>query len=404
MSFPAVPDIPSHIPAELVRKFDFLSDPAVLADPWAAIDRLRDDAPVVWSSELGGYWVISGADEVREAAQNGEVFSSYPVTVPPVTDKWPRPLNPEELDGDEHTRYRRLLTPLFSPRAIRPLADSVRERATELIRAFAEEPGVEFVSQLAKPLPSWVFLGIFGAPREQADVFTGWVADLLHSTDPDVNAAAGQQLVGYLMETIAKRQAEPADDMISALTTMDVEGRPLTSEELLDIAFLLFIAGMDTITNQLGVITLYLATRPELQETMRSDPGTIDEVLEELLRVNPIVAPGRTVTRDYVLGGARLKQGDTVMLANMGAGRDPKAFADPLEARLGRDASWTSAFGLGPHRCLGMHLARQELRIVLELMATLAPPYRLAPGASWQWTTAGSVWGLDRLELEFARS
>jgi len=235
-------------------------------------------------------------------------------------------------------------------------------------------------------------------------VFTGWVADLLHSTDPDVNAAAGQQLVGYLMETIAKRQAEPADDMISALTQMEVDGRPLNDEELLDICFLLFIAGMDTITNQLGVITAHLAARPELQRTLRADQGKIDEVLEELLRVNPIVAPGRHVTRDFVLGGAPLKAGDTVMLANMGAGRDPKAFDDPLEAKVGREASWTSAFGLGPHRCLGMHLARQELRIVLELMATLAPEYRLAPGAHWNYVTAGNVWGLDRLDLEFAGS
>jgi hypothetical protein len=403
MAFSSGPDVPSHVPQELIRTFDHINDPAVLADPWAAIDRLRDDAPVVWSPEIGGYWIVSGADEVREVSQNGEVFSSYPVTIPPATGAWPRPLNPEELDGDEHTRYRRLLTPLFSPRAIRPLADSVRERATDLIKAFAEDPGVEFVGQLAKPLPSWVFLGIFGAPREQADVFTGWVRDLLHSTDPDVNAAAGQQLVGYLMETIAKRQAEPANDMISALTKLDVEGRPLTSEELLDIAFLLFIAGMDTITNQLGVITLHLAAHPELQESLRADPGIVDTALEELLRLNPIVSPGRTVTRDFVLNGVQLKQGETVMIANMGAARDPNVFPTPLKVKFDRNVSWTSAFGLGPHRCLGMHLARQELRIVLELMATLAPPYRLAPGASWQWTTAGNVWGLDRLELEFVR-
>jgi cytochrome P450 len=402
MSSATSPDVPSQAPAELTRNFDYLYDPAVLADPWAAMDRLRDDAPVMWSPELGGYWIVSGADEVREVSRNWEVFSSNPVTIPPA-QKWPRPLNPEELDGDEHDRYRRLLTPLFSPRAIRPLAESVRDRATRLITAFAGDPGCEFVDQLARPLPSSVFLGIFGAPVEQADVFTAWVRDLLHSTDENVNAAAGQTIVGYLMETIAKRQAEPAGDMISALTQMEVDGRRLTAEELLDMTFLLFIAGMDTITNQLGAITLQLATHPEQQQALRDNPGLIDDALEELLRLNPIVTPGRRVTRDYVMNGIEFKKGQMVMIANMGAARDPKAFPDPLEVKFDRDVSWTTAFGLGPHRCLGMHLARQELRIVLELMATLAPPYRLAPGATWNWITAGGVWGLDRLDLEFIR-
>jgi cytochrome P450 len=402
MSSATSPDVPSQAPAELTRNFDYLYDPAVLADPWDAMDRLRDDAPVVWSPELGGYWIVSGADEVREVSRNWEVFSSNPVTIPPA-QKWPRPLNPEELDGDEHDRYRRLLTPLFSPRAIRPLAESVRDRATRLITAFAGDPGCEFVDQLARPLPSSVFLGIFGAPVEQADVFTAWVRDLLHSTDENVNAAAGQTIVGYLMETIAKRQAEPADDMISALTQMEVDGRRLTAEELLDMTFLLFIAGMDTITNQLGVITLQLATHPEQQQALRDNPGLIDDALEELLRLNPIVTPGRRVTRDYVMNGIEFKKGQMVMIANMGAARDPKAFPDPLEVKFDRDVSWTTAFGLGSHRCVGMHLARQELRIVLELMATLAPPYRLAPGATWNWITADGVWGFDRLDLEFIR-
>jgi cytochrome P450 len=169
------------------------------------------------------------------------------------------------------------------------------------------------------------------------------------------------------------------------------------------MTFLLFIAGMDTITNQLGAITLQLATHPEQQQALRDNPGLIDDALEELLRLNPIVTPGRRVTRDYVMNGIEFKKGQMVMIANMAAARDPKAFPDPLEVKFDRDVSWTTAFGLGPHRCLGMHLARQELRIVLELMATLAPPYRLAPGATWNWITAGGVWGLDRLDLEFIR-
>lgn len=403
MAFMTRPDTPSHVPAELIRHFDVVNDSEVLADPWAAIDRLREEGPILWSPELGGYWIISGAKEVREAFQNGEVFSSYPTGVPPMKGFWPRKLNPQELDGDEHLRYRRLLSPFFGPRAIRPLAASVRERATELIMDFAHADGCEFVSQLARPLPSWVFLDLFGVPVERAETFTTWTADLLHSNDYAASAAAGQQVVEYLTGVIGERRREPAGDLISSLTQAQVDGRPLTGEELLDMAFLLFIAGLDTVTNQLGVVVHHLATHPGQQAALRSSPDSVADALEELLRLYPIVPPARTVTRDYVMNGIQLKRGDTVLLATMGASRDPRAFENPAEAQAGREQSWTTAFGMGVHNCLGMHLARQELRIVLELMIELAPPYELAPGATWHWRTAGNVWGLDRLDLRFIR-
>jgi cytochrome P450 len=358
----------------------------------------------LWSPELGGFWVISGAKEVRAVFQNADgAFSSYPTGVPPMTGFWPRKLNPQELDGDEHLRYRRLLSPFFSPKAIRPLAESVRKRATELITGFAGGDGCEFVGQLARPLPSWVFLDLFGAPVSEADTFAGWTADLLHSNDYAKSAAAGQQIVGYLIETIAERRRAPADDLISGLAGAEVDGRPLTDEELLDMMFLLFIAGADTVSAQLGVVVHHLAVYPALQERLRLEPALVPEAMDELLRLYPIVPPARTLSRDYVMNGIQLKQGDTVLLAAMGATRDPRAFPDPTEARIGREGSWTTAFGLGAHRCLGIHLARQELQVVLELMTELLPPYRLAPGATWHWQTAGSIWQLDRLDLEFVR-
>jgi cytochrome P450 len=397
----ATPAIPSHIPPELVRRLDFVADPEFLAEPWAAIDRLREGAPLVWSPELGGYWLATSADAVREILQAGEAFSSYPAGLPAV-EAWPRKLIPLELDGDEHTRYRRLLTPLFSPRAIRPLADSVRERATRLIGSFADDDGVEFQSQVSFPLPSGVFLDLFGIPAEQADTFLSWVHDLLHSGDLETTAAAGATIVGYLTETIAERMRHPAGDMISELTQMEVEGQPLTAEELLDICFVLFLAGLDTVSNQLSVIMLHLARNTEQQQALRADPSLIDAALEELLRVNTITPVARTLSRDYVLNGVQLKRGDRVLVCTMGADRDPAVYADPTQARFDREGNWNAVFGLGPHRCLGMHLARQELRIVLELMTTLVPPFRLAPGAEWKWRS-GMIWGVDRLDLEFVR-
>ena len=397
------PGVPAHVPPELIRQVDIVNDGDVLADPWAAIDRLRQDGPILWSPELGGYWLVLGADEVREAFQQGDAFSSYPTGLPPMEGFWPRKLIPQELDGNEHHRYRRLLSPFFSPGAVRPLADSVRRRTTELIATFAEADGCEFVAELARPLPSWVFLDLFGLPVERAEAFTTWTSDLLHSNDYEISAEAGRQVVAYLVELIQKRRHEPRQDLISSLTRANIDGRPLSDDEVLDAAFLLFIAGLDTVTSQLGVVFHHLATHQNLQAALRSAPDTINDTLEELLRLYPIVPPVRTLTRDYVLGGIELKRGDTVLLATSGASRDPRAFDDPAQVHVDRTSNWTTAFGLGAHRCLGMHLARQELLIVLELMITTAPQFELAEGATPRWHTAGNVWGLDRLDLRFHR-
>jgi cytochrome P450 len=241
----------------------------------------------------------------------------------------------------------------------------------------------------------------------QADAANQRITDALGTTEPEPGpgyegAVGGTAIVGYLTETIADRMRQPADDMISALTQMDVEGRPLTAEELLDIAYLLFVAGLDTVSGQLSVIMLHLARNPEQQRALRADPSLIDGGIEELVRLHTITPVTRTACRDYVLNGVQIKRGDRIYVGSSAANRDPAEFGDPVEAKFDREGNWSAAFGPGPYRCLGMHLARQELRIALELMTTLAPPFRLAPGATWRWHTGG-VWGLDRLDLEFVR-
>ena len=402
MTLPAAA-LPDHVPVELVRDVDYTSDPDVLADPYAAFDRLRDEGDILWSPRLGGYWIVLGAAQVREAFQNPDVFSNYPTGVPPLNKFWPRKLIPQELDGDDHTRYRRLLSPFFSPSAIRPMAESVRARARDLISRVADREEIEFIDTIAVPLPSTVFLDLFGLPLEQADVFTEWTQRLLHSGDPAASAEAGHSVVEYLLGLIAERHSQPEDDLISALTTTAVDGKPLTTEELLDTAFLLFIAGLDTVTSQLGVVFNHLAKDADLQQQLRHVPATIPSALEELLRLYPIVPPARTLTRDYSLRGVPMKAGDTVLVACSAASRDPQAYANPRQMQMGRNGAWTTAFGMGPHRCLGSHLARQELAIVLELMLEMMPEFQLAPAFTPRWHTAGNVWGIDELRLRFKR-
>ncbi|WP_460606543.1 cytochrome P450 [Jatrophihabitans fulvus] len=394
---------PAHVPAELVRDLDVTADADVLADPWAALDRLRGDGPVLWSPRLGGYWVVLGSDEVREAYQRADVFSSYPTGLPSMEGFWPRRLSPQELDGPAHTRVRRLLAPFFNPGAIRPLADAVRERCARLLDGIDPDAGCDFVRDIGRPLPQAVFSELFGLPLEQADVFTTWTKDILHSDDPQLSAHTGGLLVTFLIELIAQRRADPKADMISRLVATTVDGEPLSDEECLDIAFLLFIAGGDTVTSQLGTFFHHLATHPEDQARARESAESRAKALDELLRLYNIVPPVRNAVTDHVLGGVTIKAGDRLLLCSSTASRDAGTFPDATEFRLDRTVSWTAAFGLGPHRCLGMHLARQELTIVLEQFLTVLPPFRLAPDAEPHWHTSGNVWGVDTLPLVFDR-
>jgi cytochrome P450 len=398
---PAVAQVPSHIPPELARDVDLVNDPAVLADPYAAFDRLRDEGDILWSSQLGGHWILLGSQQVREAYQSPDLFSNYPAGVPPLNEFWPRKLIPQELDGDEHLRYRRLLSPFFKPSAIRPMADSVRNRARKLIAEVIGKSEVDFVRAVAVPLPSSVFLDLFGLPLDKADVFTEWTQELLHSGDAQRSGQAGAAAVAYLLELIAERRRDPRDDLISVLAATGIDGIPLTTEEVLDTAFLLFIAGLDTVTNQLSVIFHHLARDRHLQNELRACSEKIPVALEECLRVYPIVPPARTLTRDHVFHGVAMKSGDTVLLASSAASRDPRAFDHADTVDLDRGGNWTTAFGLGPHRCLGAHLARQELTIVLQLMLEMLPPFELPPDFQPTWYTAGNVWGIASLPLRF---
>jgi cytochrome P450 len=395
--------VPVHVPSALVCHVDLVNDSDVQTDPFGVIDALRKRARILWSPKLGGHWIILGADELRQAFQTPELFSNYPAGLPALNSFWPRKLIPHELDGPEHMHYRRLLSPFFTPGAIRSLADAARGRAGDLIAKFVASEEIEFVDALARPLPATVFLDLFGLPVEQEQIFSSWTSELLHSGDDDRAAAAGHSIVAYLVDLIAERQRDPREDLLSHLTTVRVDGEKLTADELLDTAFLLFIAGLDTVTSQLTAFFYHLAQHPEHQRQLRHDPTRIEAAVNELLRAYPIVPPVRTVTTDCVLGGVTFKRGDRVLLATSAASRNPAAYDDPYVVDFGRRDTYITAFGIGVHRCLGMHLARQELSIVLQLMIKRLPEFELKPGAKPRWHTAGQVWGLDQLWLRFLR-
>ena len=381
------------------------SDPALLTDPFGTLDDLRSRHRAFYNATSPqAAWVLLRYDDIHEAFQRYDVFSSQGCLDPPGDE--PRvfpPLIPEELDPPEHTKYRRLLTPLFTPGRIEALEPSIRTHCVSLIEGFAATGRCELVGQFARRYPTIIFMRLMGLPVEDADTFLDWADGLMHgnaANDPDgaKRMAAAVDIYGYLGTLMADRRAEPRDDIVSYLLTCEVDGRPLEDQELLQIAFLLYMAGLDTVAGALGYMFRHLADEPELRRRLASDGDAVAATVEELLRAYSIVTPVRVVTGDIEFAGCPMRAGDRVLLPTLSANRDRDEFDGGEDVRIDRHANRHIAFGAGPHRCLGSHLARLELRIALEEWHRRIPDYHVAEGAELR-QHVGGVAGYDRLPL-----
>ncbi len=385
----------------LVREFDH-HDPALgeLSEQVYA-DMVRT-CPVSYSEAHGGFWTISGYDTAHFALQHFELFSTSPSVTIPAGLGQKRPLLPMEVDPPVQTRYRSLLLPVFSPTRMKQIEGRIREVADDLIEGFIHAGKCEFVSEFAEKLPTVIFTEMMGLPVEEAPKFHAWKNTLLHghSADADgsVRAQAGQQLTAYLFELLSERKQAPGEDIISTLHAARIDGEGLTDEEILDMTYLLFIAGLDTVASSLGLHFLHFAQRKDLRDRLANDPAVIPLAVEEMLRVESLVLCGRTAVQDVEIGGKLIRKGERVLVNTVAADRDPEVFDDPHEINFDRGRTRHIAFGVGPHRCAGSHLARIELAIAYEAWHARIPEYRLQDGARAE-RHASSVAGISTLPL-----
>jgi cytochrome P450 len=268
------------------------------------------------------------------------------------------------------------------------------------VDGFAADGRCEFLSAFAVPFPSTIFVELLGLPATEAPRFAAWNHDLLHAYDrPEARAEAKQAIAAYLDELVTRRMAEGGgEDLFGVLMAASVDGRSLTREEIFDYTFLLFVAGLDTVTAALGFTFAYLADHPERRKELVADPSLVPGAVEDLLRAKAIVNPARTVTQDLDFAGVRMRAGDRVLVSTVLANRDPEEFEAPEKVCPARSSNRHLAFGAGPHRCLGSHLARSELRIVLEEFHRRIPDYRIEEGAEIR-AHGGGVMGIDHLPL-----
>jgi cytochrome P450 len=333
--------------------------------------------------------IVSNFQDVHDALRDPKTFSSeIDLKLGNV-----RPMIPQQLDPPAQTRYRRLLDPMFSRKKMEELVPAIREHASALIDQFIDDGECEFDSAFAIPLPCTAFVSLFGLPLSEMPTFLemkdGIIrphkflppgsADLVKAEE--IRKSTSLRMYAYFEDEMARRRGNPGDDLLGALLVAEIDGKKLEHNEILDICYLLLMAGLDTVTATLGCNIAYLAANPDQRRRIVENPALIPGAVEELLRwETPVTVVPRMATKDVTISGFSVKGGEIVSFLIAAANTDDAHFKDAQSVDFERERNIHMAFGAGPHRCLGSHLARMELQVAMEEWHKRIPDYAIKPG------------------------
>ncbi len=370
--------------------------------PYPAYRELRAECPVGRSEQYGGFWVVTGYAECYEVIHNPEVFSSRSITFPAFPQD--APMIPIELDPPDHSLYRSLLAPAFSPRRTRELwEDPIRAVVNELIDGFIEDGRCDAYKTLAEPVPCYMGTTLLGVPGEDAPKLLEWVSAVVDNSpsDPEAPKEAMQKQYEYFAAKLEERRADPSgDDILSRLIRAEVDGKSLTQEELLGFCLLLMLASIDTTQKAIGSMMWHLATDADLRRELAADPSKIPAAVEEMLRFWSPSQPSRVVVRDTELGGQQMKAGDVVLMMIGSADRDEREFPDGETFVPDRSPNRHLTFGGHIHKCMGAHIARLELRVLLEEFLRRIPDFEIEDESKVRWNP-GQVQGYVSVPIKF---
>lgn len=387
-------------------EYRFSSGPDPALSNFARLDEIqRSHRPYTHSSEGPGYWVFTDHDAILEGMQRADLFSSSVIV--PIDPDPPYKWIPVMLDPPDHGKWRHVLGGYFSPGRINAMEAEQRTFARQLIEGVVASGRCDFYSDFAAVFPTTIFLQMMGMPISKLPEFMVWEDQILHATedfDPTVAAAAMTEVTGYFAELIEERRGNPAargDDIVSHAIEWEIDGRKPSDEELLSCMLLLFMAGLDTVAAALSYSLYHFATHPADRRRIVADPSRVPLAVEELLRAYPIVQAARKAVQDTEFHGCPIKKGEMVVFPLAMANRDPQTF--PRGGTVDLDAARPRhiAFGAGPHRCLGSHLARQELTVALQEWHRLIPDYEIHD-ESMVTESTGGVYSLERLPLRWS--
>jgi cytochrome P450 len=387
---------PATAPIEQLAPHFDLYDPAHGERLWDVLDYARDQCPVLRTDATPGYYIVARYDDVRTVAEDPATYSSAepgllgtPIRMPPVTE-----------DPPTHAEYRRQLNPLFARTALAKFEAGMRADAATLVKAASATGRMEFMNDFAIAITARNLAKVVLDEHDE---------DRLHRAVEAVSRISSEGTPEAFMDTAAiageflsDRAADVSgqNDVLSAIVTATVEGRPLTMEEQVGVVVVLFLGGLDTTKATLGNMMRHLIEQPALEAQFR-DTAWRNENLDEFLRYEtPVTFQARTVTHDTELNGCPLKAGDRIALHFASANRDPERFQNPADLVFDRGGNPHAAFGLGIHRCIGLHFARMQIEIAWDALLDQLTNFRLVPGEHVE-MARGVVLTPERLPIEF---
>ena len=390
-----------------------LLDPDFYAnDPWPTYAWLRDHAPVHWDAQHK-VWGISRFDDVVAVEKNVARYTSARGSRPRI-DGDPSMIN---TDDPHHNDRRRIVSPQFTPRAVRRKEERVRGFVTELIDAIIERGECDVVQALAAPLPSMVINEWLGFPQEAWPKVKWWSEVTMKAGgihDPETGEMTFDDVEGAMtavrdfqemaLEIAAQRRKEPKDDLISLWVHAEGENGPLTDEEIVSEALLVQNGGAETTRAVIATTVWNLIDHPDERQKLVDDPSpeSMRVAVEEFIRwVSPVLNMKRTVTETHELHGQTLQEGDELLLMYPSANRDPRHFEAADTYDVQRQHNQHVAFGWGTHFCLGASVARLEIRLMFEELMKRVPDMQLAPGATPRFMPNCFARSPDAVKVEF---
>ena len=377
--------------------FDPLSEQLTRGRYSRVAGRMAQECPVVHTDQVpGGIWTVSSYQALQEIHRDTENFSNFPVLLQDFGNT--RPMIPMESDPPEHMEYKQIVAPVLSRKVQAEREDFYRKLATDCIDKFIDQGQCELFDELCKPLTVASLMQAMGVPEADWDMVADWgILQARGQAGEDV----GSKIYGYFAELVEKKRRDTGDDMVSLLCTATVQGRPLTDTEVLDYCIILMPAGFETTASSLAYMLLLIAERRELQQTLRGNPELIPSAVEEMMRfVTPTRSHTRTVKADVTVAGQLMKAGDRVHLNWVGANHDPAVFDRPEELQIERQPNRHMSFGFGSHTCVGIHMARAEMKVAIEEVLDAMEDIRVSdPDQIVE--HPGSTWGIGKLPVVF---
>ncbi|MDG2005134.1 MAG: cytochrome P450 [Novosphingobium sp.] len=377
--------------------------------------KLREECPRAWTDNYDGFWVATRLSDIVGVAQQSDAFSAHKevdfengtstggVTIPPAGTT--RGI-PNEADNPEWEGIRRFINRRFAPRAIEERRAKAKQFTAALVDMVIETGECDFVDDLTSALPALVTMEIFGFPldewRKFADPFHTMVFTPIHDPAFAETVRGLDYFRERVDEEIAKRRIEPKDDFLTLLATGEINGEPLTWQQIRDLSFNILAGGVDTTTALASNALIWLGRNPGERQRLIDDPDLMPFACEEFIRFySPIGALSRTAIKDTEVDGWTIRKGERVLMAYAGGNRDPEAFEDPEQVKIDRFPNKHVGFGAGMHRCLGSFLARMMFQEMIGEVLRRLPDYTIDEDGLRQYPSISGVNGWISIPAHF---